>query len=476
VSVVAKKGEGTVELNRRGFVQGLASLGVVSQLPNGEYPPKVKPLNILYIHSHDSGRYLSPYGHKIPTPNLDRLARQGTLFRNAFNAAPTCSPSRSALLTGCYPHQNGMLGLAHLGFSLYDYKQHIAHTLRPVGYTSILAGLQHIATDPDVIGYDEVRRPKTYLAADVAPNAVEVLKSKPREPFFLDVGFFETHRTYPEPTTDDNPNYIQPPFPIPDTPATRKDMAAYHASARELDKGIGLVLDALDRYGFAENTVVLSTTDHGIAFPDMKCNLRDTGIGVSMIIRSPKIFKPGSVCDAMVSHLDIFPTLCELAGAPKPAWLQGKSLLPLIRGEISELHDAVFAEVNYHAAYEPKRSVRTSRWKYTRRYDGRTTAVLPNCDYSPSKQLWLDDGWQQQHFEHEEDLFDLVFDPAEQMNLATDSAHHAVLQEMRGRLNTWMETTKDPLLNGPIPPPPGNKITPVNDINPKPIAGKHTSY
>src|SRR5688500_20272882 len=90
---------------------------------------KKKP-NILYLHSHDTGRFIQPYGHQVPTPNIQRLADQGLLFRKAFCAAPTCSGSRSALLTGQYPHANGMMGLAHRGFELYDYSHHIVHTLR----------------------------------------------------------------------------------------------------------------------------------------------------------------------------------------------------------------------------------------------------------------------------------------------------------------------------------------------------------
>ncbi len=78
--------------------------------------------NILYLHSHDTGRYVQPYGHAIPTPNIQRLAEQGVLFRKAFCAAPTCSASRACLLTGQYAHSNGMLGLAHRGFSLRDYR------------------------------------------------------------------------------------------------------------------------------------------------------------------------------------------------------------------------------------------------------------------------------------------------------------------------------------------------------------------
>src|SRR5215467_5443313 len=112
--------------------------------------------NILYLHSHDTGRYIQPYGHAIATPHLQRLAEQGVLFRQAFSAAPTCSPSRAALLTGQAPHSSGMLGLAHRGFALHDYHQHIVHTLRAAGYTSTLIGMQHVANDPTVIGYDRI--------------------------------------------------------------------------------------------------------------------------------------------------------------------------------------------------------------------------------------------------------------------------------------------------------------------------------
>jgi len=104
-------------------------------------------MNILYLHSHDTGRYIQPYGHFVETPNLQRLAEEGVLFRSAFSAAPTCSPSRAALLTGQSPHSCGMLGLAHRGFSLTDYRHHLLHSLREGGFRSVLAGIQHVATE-----------------------------------------------------------------------------------------------------------------------------------------------------------------------------------------------------------------------------------------------------------------------------------------------------------------------------------------
>src|SRR5450755_1802541 len=127
--------------SRRGFLANLAAAPLVDQEPaqTPAHAPAVpaKPLNILYLHSHDSGRYLSPYGYPVPTPNLRRLAAEGVVFRRAFSAAPTCSPSRASLLTGQCAHQNGMLGLAHRGFSMTDYRRHIVHTLRNAGYHSV---------------------------------------------------------------------------------------------------------------------------------------------------------------------------------------------------------------------------------------------------------------------------------------------------------------------------------------------------
>ena len=116
----------------------------------------MSPPNILYIHSHDTGRCVQPYGFQVPTPNIQLLADQGVLFREAFCAAPTCSGSRAALLTGEHCHNNGMLGLAHRGWKLNDYSRHLVNTLRGAGYRSTLIGEQHIAIDPGVIGFDEV--------------------------------------------------------------------------------------------------------------------------------------------------------------------------------------------------------------------------------------------------------------------------------------------------------------------------------
>ena len=222
----------------------------------------VRP-NIIYLHSHDTGRYIEPYGYGVRSPNLQRLAEQGMLFRQAHNAAPTCSPSRAALLTGMCPHSAGQFGLVNRGFDLRDPSRHLVHTLRAAGYRSTLAGVQHVRRDPRTIGYDEILNTATTKARVVAPAAAEFLAAAPRQPFFLTVGFSETHRAFPPPAPADDARYVRPPAPFPDTPETRADMAAYQACLTALDHGIGMVLGALDEAGLAENTLVICTTDHG---------------------------------------------------------------------------------------------------------------------------------------------------------------------------------------------------------------------
>jgi arylsulfatase A-like enzyme len=414
--------------------------------------------NILYLHAHDTGRYVSPYGHAVPTPHIRRLAEEGVTFRQAFSAAPTCSPSRAALLTGQWAHCTGMLGLAHRGFRLRHPEHHLAATLRAAGYATALAGVQHVAPTWAELGYERGFCQDDRSAAAVAPVAVDLVRelgaAADGRPFFLDVGFFETHRVFPRPDSEDDPRWVRPPAPLPDTPETRADMAAFHASVRALDGAVGAILRALDEAGLAASTLVVCTTDHGLAFPAMKCNLTAHGTGVMLIVRGPAGFGGGRVVDALVSQIDLFPTLCDAAALPHPAWLQGRSLLPLLAGEQASLRDETFAEVTYHAAYEPQRGVRTPRWSYARRYDGRTRPVLPNCDDGPSRDLWLRHGWAERE-PPAEALFDLVFDPNETANLAADPAHAPVLEDLRGRLDAWMRATDDPLLGGDVPLPPG---------------------
>jgi N-sulfoglucosamine sulfohydrolase len=443
---------------------------------------KLQRCNILYLHSHDTGRFIQPYGYAVATPQLQRFAEQGVLFRQAFCAGPTCSPSRAALLTGMYPHSNGMLGLAHRGSRLNDYSRHLSSFLKEHGYATALFGIQHEAHGELVneLGYDAMNTDA--IPDAVVRNATAFMEQPLSRPFFMSCGFFLTHRTGrgiqwhndgDSPTGD--PRYVRAPAPLPDTPEVRRDIADFAVAAGRLDTAIGAILDALDKNGLAENTLVIITTDHGIAFPRMKCNLTDHGTGVMLMLRGPAFaeatagnpggFTGGKVLDALVSHVDIFPTLCEVIGLPKPDWLQGRSLLPLLNGEAS-IRDEVFSEVNWHAAVEPMRAVRTARYKYIRRYNPETGLVRPNCDDSVSKNELVAAGWNKRSLPAEE-FYDLLFDPSEAHSRVDDPGYAAEVADLRERLDRWMLETNDPLLTDRLEPWPGMVINQPDGESPQ---------
>jgi arylsulfatase A-like enzyme len=222
-----------------------------------------------------------------------------------------------------------------------------------------------------------------------------------------------------------------------------------------LDAQFGRVLQAIDDAGLSDDTIVICTTDHGLAFPHMKCNCNDFGTGVFGMLRWPKRIPQGQVHDALVSQMDIFPTLCEWLEVDKPDWLQGESLDPLIDNPQHPGRDTVFGEVTYHAATEPMRSARSNRWLYIRRWEQRLRPVGFNVDVSYSKEFLVEYGLAQQTYASEE-LYDCIFDPMQRANVIDDGKHAEVLADMRSRMDRWMIETEDPLLSGihSLPPNP----------------------
>ncbi len=427
----------------------------------------VRP-NIIYLHSHDTGRCTEPYGFPVPMPAFRRLAETGMTFRQAFSAAPTCSPSRAALLTGMAPHCSGMLGLAHRGFDLNDPEQHLAHFLRSNNYRTVLAGHQHLTrNDPRELGYDRVYPSGNGHASVVVPNAVQFLHEAgagSESPFFLDIGFDETHRPFHDAQPDDA-RYVSVLPGQPDNRETRLDTARFHASLRALDRGVAEVLDTLERTGLAESTIVILTTDHGPAFPGMKSTLTDGGIGVGLLVRAPGVTSPGTVCDALVSQIDLFPTMCELANLDPPGWLQGSSLSPLLDGSATSVRNELFAEVTFHAAYEPQRAIRTTRWTYIRRFDERRLPVLPNIDPSPALDARLVNGWADLPIQPIM-LFDNLLDPMQRENVSGLLRVTEVETELHDRLARWMVETNDPLVSGHVDLPPGALVNRSSDRSP----------
>ncbi len=416
----------------------------------------MKRPNIIYFHTHDTGCYISPYGYAVPTPNYQRLAESGMTFKHMHSIAPTCSPSRAGLLTGQYPHQSGMVNLAHHGGHLHDVKKHIIHTLQPAGYHTTLLGFHHVINWPEYskIGYDETIKAGTgFKAGEIADEAAAFLHRRRNleQPFFISIGLTETHRVFPSEVPEGSERYLRPPAPFPDTEVFRKDMAAYVESLKAADAALGTVLDTLESTGLADNTLIICTTDHGLPFPSMKNNLTDHGTAVLYLMSGPNIPK-GAVTDALSTHLDVFPTVCQYSGIDAPDWLEGKSLLPVIEDPKTEIHDAIFTHSNYHGKnYAPLRCVRDGRYAYIQGFEETEHTQFPTSDASPSEDAWKAHNWGSK-LHPKERLFDCLFDPHEMNNLAGDPSYQDIKRRLQDQLNAHLNATSDPITKGPITP------------------------
>lgn len=428
-------------------------------------------LNILYIHTHDTGRFTSVYGRNVPTPHLKEFAADALSFRNAFCASPTCSPSRGALLTGRYPHENGLIGLAHRGFSIKDPSTHMAAFFQRNGFETVLCGVQHEEKSYNYsplctaysakLGYEQDLSYHVQNVQDAhhidrcladrinAERAAEYIMTRTStRPFFLSYGMFHTHRDYPEILPEESerydPEYVELPDNVFDTEAARQDTARLYKSLAQFDQNFQTVINALKKSGLYDNTIIVSTTDHGLANPFSKCTLSDCGIGVSLIVRIPNYPQTrGKWYNGLVSHIDLFPTLCDAEGLEKPAYLSGISLLPVFETPHLQIRDQIFAEINFHTSYEPARCVRTARYKYIQYYDVSWQKYnMTNCDDSALKSFLVQAGWRERA-KPQELLFDLYFDPMEKENLAGHSDYKHILCDMHRRLDEWRRKTSD---------------------------------
>jgi N-sulfoglucosamine sulfohydrolase len=411
--------------------------------------------NIVLIHGHDIGRYLGAYGRRVETPHLEALAETGVRFTSYFCPAPQCSPSRASMMTGRYPHNNGMMGLAHLDWALHDPKEALPHRLKALGYETYLFGEQHEASSGEILGYDRSFGTKwPQLAREVAPAFANYLENL-GQPFFASVGFFEAHRPFDHPGPvperrsslrvykDDKPEEVEVLPYLPDTAEVRKDIAALNGRVKAADEGVGMVIRALEDRGLRENTVVIFTTDHGVAFPRAKGTLYDAGLEVAFIASWPGHFASGEDKDELLCNIDLAATLLELLGANIPETLDGRSFLSLLKGEAGEVRDHFFCEMTWHDRYNPVRGVRTNRWKYIRHYSAEPEVYLPaDVKESPSGREVLQRGTGALA---REELYDLASDPLELDNLIDDETYADVADALSRRVSRWMEETSDPL-------------------------------
>lgn len=415
--------------------------------------------NIILVTSHDLGRHLGCYGVKeVRTPNLDRFAGDGVRFENAFCTAPQCSPSRASLFTGRYPHSNGVMGLTHgyFAWDLHPDERHLANYLGEAGWHTAGAGVIHETANPQRIGFDRILADHHDDAAELNKPVFKFLREeRPKDrPFYLQVGYFEPHRTkigFDAPPDYEYGVYV-PPYLVAEESALH-DLAYFQGAIRKLDTAFGALLNVLDEEGLADNTLVIFTADHGIPYPRAKCSLYDAGLAITLIIRwTHGPWNPGDVITPLVSNLDVTPTLLELLALPVPDMMQGQSFCGLLHGEDNSGRSGIFGEMTYHSYPDPQRCLRTEHHKLIVNFSSSASFMNPSQQWRPST---ITVHPTNPIFAHHPpvELYDLHADPLEQCNLAFDPGYATLRTGMLSQLHTWMQETNDPLLNG-IPTPP----------------------
>lgn len=433
--------------------------------------------NVLLINCHDLGRFLGTYGvGTVSTPHIDALADAGVTFDSAFATAPQCSPARASLFTGKYPQRNGVLGLTHGPFSwdLTDPHDHLAYRLTAEGYRSTLIGVQHeslVLTDDAIagrLGFDTVLTGGT--GEVVADRTIEALResTKDERTFYLQVGFYEPHR-WPSPR--DAPGvmgflgaHIEPdrskgvaiPEYLQDDDLAQEEIAELQGAVRYMDQHLGRILDAIEQLGLAKSTIIVFTTDHGLALPRAKCSLYEPGLEVALIMRVPsREHWAGARVGGMVTHLDVRPTLLDLVGLARDEDAHGSSLIDVVERQ-APATDFVFGQITYHDYYAPKRSVRSATHKLIV-----TFSSAPK--YMDPTQSWVRRTTAHDLLEGRVmvgapmEFYDLRSDPGEMSNLVHHPAARGELEIHAAALWEWMREMDDPLLVAAVTSPQHNE-------------------
>ncbi|MCC6681008.1 MAG: sulfatase [Phycisphaeraceae bacterium] len=416
-----------------------------------------RPPNIVVVLWHDLGDWLGCYGRSgISSPNLDALAAQSVLFGNYFSVAPTCGPSRSSAMTGLYPHTNGVMGQLNRGFTCHLDIHPLPRLLGDAGYATHLVGVTD-STDPKWFGYQSYHKGNDDQKMDTAARIISE-HGQSKQPLFLMLTTWSVHRSYPDEFDGSVGDRITLPPHLPDIPAARRDMASFAEYVHQADAQFGRVVEALDKAGMTDNTLLIFTTDHGPGIPRAKMTLYDPGLRIAMLMRWPGVLTPGR-CDALLSNVDLAPTLLEWAGVqhPAPQTLDGRSFVPVLTGQTPQVRDVIFAEQSYHALYDPGRTIRTQRYKYILNFEPHVPfTVEPQAVHRYGKDV-INELYSAPAAV--EELYDLAEDPHEFRNVAADPHYDQIRRSLHQRLIAQMQKGDDPLLHGPVPNPDGNEIS-----------------
>lgn len=414
--------------------------------------------NIVFIISDDiSISDHGVYGHpNIQTPNIDKLANDGLRVNNAYLTAPQCSPTRCSVITGRYPHNTGA---PELHMPLPESQLMFPKLLKDSGYYCAARGKWHLgnyARD----AFDDI--------ADSRPSGcekwVEALQNRPKDkPFFMWFASHDAHRGWDQGSGAEpaaSGDAVVPPYQM-DTQRTREDIAKYMGEVQRLDSYVGDVVSELDRQGVLDNTIVMYISDNGRPFPRDKAWLYDSGIKTPLIVHWHNGLKrSGMVSDALVSTIDIAPTLLEIAGLDVPETVQGVSFSELFQNPGANIRDYAFAELNWHTQYSHMRAVRWQNYLYIRNSAPELCNMMMasiNREYAPWMDLWEADAEEltpaqknvlQAHSKvpgsrPEEELYDIAEDPHQLNNLAGDPEHKQALDHLHLIMDAWAEGTGD---------------------------------
>ncbi len=397
----------------------------------------------------DSSLYGSP---DLKTPNMERIAKQGLTFDQAFVASPSCAPSRAALLTGLMPSRNG--AEPNHSRPKPEIKKLPAY-FQELGYEVVSFGkVGHYRQTPEY-GFD-IARHFNYHEDIAVPEALKWLDARESDkPLLLFVGTNWPHVPWPEPE-DIDPASIQIPLHHVHTPKTRIARARYYKAIKTMDRELGEVFDAAYAK-LGDDTLFLHTSDHGAQWPFGKWTLYDEGIRTPMIAVWPGKIEPGNRTDAMVSWIDILPTLYAAVGQTPSKELDGRSFLPVLLGETKNHRDVIFTvhSGDGNKNVYPTRSIRTPRWKYIRNLHPEfkfTSHILGDNRPQPYWGSWVAKAQTvpeaarkvKRYLQRPAvELYDLRADPTEQNNLAADPAHAKTLTQLSDQLDAWMKEQGD---------------------------------
>jgi N-sulfoglucosamine sulfohydrolase len=462
-------------MNSRVFLRSLGSLLLIfiSLVPSFCTESELKSSstnrpNILFCLADDwAWPHAGAYGDKvIQTPNFDRVAREGVLFTHAFSAAPSCTPSRAAMLTGQAPHRLEEGGNLH-GFLPKKFEVY-PNLLEKAGYAVGFSGKGWGPGNFQAGG--RTRNP----AGPGFKTFADFLKSVPADkPFCFWFGSHDPHRAYQKGSGVKSGMKLEdvfvPPY-LPDTPEVRSDILDYYFAAQRFDHDVGELLTLLEASGKSENTLLVISGDNGWPFPHGKANLYDAGTRQPLAIRWPGKVKGGTTNEDFVNLTDLAPTFLEAAGLKPLPEMTGQNLRPLLEGKKQTGRDAVFVERERHANVRqgdlsyPARAIHTKEFLYIRNFRPdrwpagdpemyKAVGPFGDCDNGPSKEFILAHRAEPQFSRFfqlafakrpAEELYDLAKDPYQLRNVAAESEYAAEKKKLRRGLDDWMKSTADP--------------------------------